>query len=103
MEITSKLILSIILSFSLAPHAIAIDTTHDVVIVGAGSAGLYAAKTLIDDGYHVLLIEATDRMGGRVYSNTLGSTRIELGAEEHYATTANTIWPAIKNEYGDAN
>jgi len=102
MEITSKLILSIILSFSLAPHAIAIDTTHDVVIVGAGSAGLYAAKTLIDDGYHVLLIEATDRMGGRVYSDTLGSTRIELGAEEHYATTENPIWPAIKNEYGDA-
>ena len=27
------------------------STTHDVVVVGAGSAGLYAAKHLIDDGY----------------------------------------------------
>ena len=78
------------------------DTTHDVVVVGAGSAGLYAAKTLNEAGYDVLIIEATDRIGGRVYSYTLGDTRIDLGAEEHYATDANPAWPAIQSEYGNS-
>ncbi len=79
------------------------DTTHDVVIVGAGSAGLYAAKTLIGHGYDVLLIEATDRIGGRVKSATLGDMRVELGAEEHYLAAGNNpVWPAIRGEYGDS-
>ena len=42
------------------------NEAHDVVVVGAGSAGLYAAKTLIAQGYDVLILEATDRIGGRV-------------------------------------
>lgn len=79
------------------------DTTHDVVIVGAGSAGLYAAKNLIADGYDVLIVEATDRIGGRVYSHTLGDTRVELGAEEHYLAGGNNpVWPAIRGEYGNS-
>ncbi|MEM6485826.1 MAG: FAD-dependent oxidoreductase [Pseudomonadota bacterium] len=65
-------------------HSDSADTSHDVVIVGAGSAGLYAARTLIDLGYEVLLIEAADRIGGRVHSVSLGETRIDMGAEEHY-------------------
>ena len=79
------------------------NTTHDVVVVGAGSAGLYAAKTLIDEGYDVLIIEATDRIGGRVKSQTLGDIRVELGAEEHYlAAGSNPVWPAIRDEYGNS-
>ena len=79
------------------------NTTHDVVIVGAGSAGLYAAKILSGNGYNVLIIEATDRIGGRGYSHTLGDTRVELGAEEHYLSAGNNpVWPAIIGEYGDA-
>ena len=79
------------------------NTTHDVVVVGAGSAGLYAAKTLIESGYDVLIIEATDRIGGRVKSQTLGDIRVELGAEEHYMSAgSNPVWPAIRAEYGNA-
>jgi monoamine oxidase len=78
-------------------------TSHDVVVVGAGSAGLYAAKTLISDGYDVLLIEATDRIGGRVKSATLGDIRVELGAEEHYmAAGDNPVHPALTGEYGNS-
>ncbi|MEM1141363.1 MAG: NAD(P)/FAD-dependent oxidoreductase [Pseudomonadota bacterium] len=81
----------------------AVDTSHDVVIVGAGSAGLYAARTLIDLGYEVLIIEAADRIGGRVRSVSLGETRIEMGAEEHYlATGANPVWPAMTERFGSA-
>jgi monoamine oxidase len=89
-------------AFFVSPVTWAENTAHDVIVVGAGSAGLYAAKNLIDDGYHVLIIEATDRIGGRVYSRTLGQTRIEMGAEEHYATNSNPAWPAIRGEYGNS-
>ena len=54
------------------------DSSHDVIIVGAGSAGLYAARTLQNHGYEVLIIEATDRIGGRVKTETLGDIRVEI-------------------------
>ena len=79
------------------------STTHDVVVVGAGSAGLYAAKTLNEYGYDVLIIEATDRIGGRVKSASLGDIRVDLGAEEHYrATGDNPVWPAVRDAYGES-
>ena len=82
--------------------ASAANSTHDVIVVGAGSAGLYATKTLQSLGYEVLLIEATDRVGGRVKSASLGDIRVELGAEEHYLATGNNpIWPAMRAEFGD--
>jgi monoamine oxidase len=45
-------------------------TNPDVVVVGAGSAGLSAARTLIDKGYAVAVIEARDRIGGRAFTDT---------------------------------
>ena len=101
MRFTRKRVLSALFTLFISPVTWAANTTHDVVIVGAGSAGLYAAKTLNEDGYDVLIIEATDRIGGRVYSHTLGDTRIELGAEELYGRKGNNpVWNAIKGEYG---
>ncbi len=79
------------------------NTTHDVIVVGAGSAGLYAARNLVDEGYQVLIIEAAGRIGGRVYSQTLGNTRIEMGAEEHYLKDGNNpVWPAIRGKFGNS-
>jgi cation diffusion facilitator CzcD-associated flavoprotein CzcO len=46
-------------------EAVEPSTDHDIVIVGAGAAGLYAAYTLDNLGYNVLILEATDRHGGR--------------------------------------
>lgn len=42
---------------------------YDVVIIGAGVAGLSAARYLHDKGLSVCVIEARDRIGGRVWSN----------------------------------
>ena len=39
-----------------------------VVVVGAGLAGLTAALALLDNGWEVVLIEARDRVGGRVHT-----------------------------------
>lgn len=40
----------------------------DVVVIGAGLAGLYAAMLLEEQGYTVQVIEGRDRIGGRLYS-----------------------------------
>ncbi len=83
-----------------ASRAVEPSTDHDVVIVGAGAAGLYAAYTLDNLGYSVLLLEASDRHGGRVYSDTLGDVGIERGAESLYGKNNNFIYNDVKSEYG---
>ena len=40
----------------------------DVIIVGAGLAGLYAAEALVDAGARVIVLEGSDRIGGRAYT-----------------------------------
>ncbi|MFM9077931.1 MAG: FAD-dependent oxidoreductase [Solirubrobacterales bacterium] len=39
-----------------------------VVVVGAGMAGLSAARVLLDRGFKVQVLEARDRIGGRVHT-----------------------------------
>ena len=48
------------------------STQTDVVIVGAGSAGLSAAKALARLGISFLVVEASHRIGGRAFSNEKG-------------------------------
>jgi monoamine oxidase len=53
-----------------------------VCVVGAGFAGLAAAVALADGGLAPLVLEARDRVGGRVHSRRLGNGAVvELGAE----------------------
>ncbi len=56
---------------------------YDVVVIGAGFAGLVAARDLIEAGRNVVVLEARDRPGGRTYSGTFPGTDvvIDLGAE----------------------
>lgn len=53
----------------------------DVLIIGAGLAGLTAAKALTRAGEQVTVVEARDRVGGRTLTQTVGSARIDLGAQ----------------------
>jgi monoamine oxidase len=55
----------------------------DVVVVGAGAAGLAAARTLANRSLKVALLEARDRIGGRVWSHQLPHVAppAEMGAE----------------------
>jgi monoamine oxidase len=57
------------------------DNTQDVVVVGAGMAGLTAARALAEAGLKVLVVEAQDRIGGRIWTRHVGDEAIELGAE----------------------
>jgi len=49
-----------------------VDRTCDVVVVGAGLAGLYAARCLRRAGLDVVVVEARRRVGGRVWSERSG-------------------------------
>lgn len=64
----------------------------DVVILGAGAAGLAAARKLGDNGLNVLLLEARPRIGGRMATTRSSSSApIELGAEFIHGAR-NPLW-----------
>lgn len=61
------------------------------LVIGAGTAGLAAAHTLHTQGHSVLILEARDRIGGRVYTDrSLSTVPVELGAEFIHGDTAPT-------------
>ncbi|MCA9837065.1 MAG: FAD-dependent oxidoreductase [Trueperaceae bacterium] len=63
----------------------------DCVIVGAGAAGLAAARQLTKHGKRCLVLEARDRIGGRIHSDySLADFPIELGAEFIHGEGAST-------------
>jgi monoamine oxidase len=51
----------------------------DVVVVGAGFAGLAAAKSLVAQGKKVVVLEARDRAGGRVKGGKLAGYPVDVG------------------------
>ncbi len=53
----------------------------DVVVVGAGFAGLSAARELVTRGHDVAVLEASDRVGGRTDTHRDGDRLIELGGQ----------------------
>ena len=55
------------------------DEDADVIVVGAGLAGLRAAQVLNDAGRQVILIEADDHVGGRLSSRTVDGFVVGTG------------------------
>lgn len=57
------------------------EITRDVVIVGAGVAGLTAANELTKAGASVAVLEARDRIGGRLWTDVIDGAMLELGGQ----------------------
>jgi monoamine oxidase len=59
---------------------------RSVVVLGAGIAGLVAAYELLQAGYRVTVLEARDRVGGRVWSVRGGDRIVQKGRADQQAT-----------------
>jgi monoamine oxidase len=77
---------------------------YDVLVLGAGAAGLAAARELAASGRRVALIEARDRVGGRIHTvhvpgnGSVATVAVELGAEFIHGLPPN-LWNLV-NEAG---
>ncbi|MCP2636350.1 FAD-dependent oxidoreductase [Microbacterium sp. HD4P20] len=57
------------------------EITRDVVIVGAGAAGTTAANELRKSGLSVVVLEARDRVGGRLWTDVVDGATLEIGGQ----------------------
>lgn len=71
----------------------------DVAIVGAGAAGIAAGRHLAASGLNVLLIEATDRIGGRAHTVFSDGLHFDLGCGWLHSADRNP-WAALAPELG---
>lgn len=69
------------LTLSATPAIAQTRRKKSCVIIGAGFAGLAAALKLKNAGWNVTVLEARDRIGGRVFSHAMNGLICELGAE----------------------
>ena len=62
-----------------------------VIVIGAGISGLAAAKTLKEKGFNVIILEAQDKVGGRLRTNRSLGVSFDEGASWIHGTNGNPI------------
>ncbi|MFF4349713.1 protoporphyrinogen oxidase [Streptomyces sp. NPDC001530] len=72
--------------------------TGHVVVIGGGIAGLAAAHRLLDRGARVTVLEASDRVGGKLLPGEIAGARVDLGAESMLARRPEAV--ALAREVG---
>jgi len=68
----------------------------DAIVIGAGVAGLTAARLLANAGRRVVVLEARDRVGGRVWTDRTDGLVTDLGASWIHGVTANPVAAAAE-------
>ncbi|MGZ3118422.1 protoporphyrinogen oxidase [Streptomyces sp. H62] len=76
------------------------DPGH-VVVVGAGIAGLAAAHRLLARGARVTVLEASDRVGGKLLPGEIAGVRVDLGAESLLARRPEAVGLACEAGLAD--
>ncbi|CAM5635459.1 Protoporphyrinogen oxidase [Streptomyces afghaniensis] len=75
--------------------------TGQVVVIGAGIAGLAAAHRLLERGARVTVLEASGRVGGKLLPGDIAGARVDLGAESMLARRPEAV--ALAREVGLAD
>ena len=70
----------------------------DVVVIGAGLAGLITARELSNRGHSVVVLEARDRLGGRLWTENRLGQKLELGGNWLHWTQPH-VWAEV-TRYG---
>ncbi|WP_333739111.1 protoporphyrinogen oxidase [Streptomyces sp. IBSBF 2806] len=76
-------------------------TGQHVIVVGAGIAGLAAAHRLLQRGARVTVLEASDRVGGKLLPGEIAGVRVDFGAESMLARRPEAV--ALAREVGLAD
>ena len=71
-----------------------LPTSSDIVVVGAGLAGLVAARTMQQAGRDVVLLEASDGVGGRVRTDLVDGYRLDRGFQ-----VLLTAYPEVQRQF----
>lgn len=69
---------------------------YDVVVVGAGSAGIAATRRLHSAGVRILALEARDRAGGRAWTRRIGAYNLDIGCEWLHSADESLLTPLVR-------
>ena len=69
---------------------------YDVIVIGAGVSGLACAQKLQQAGQNVLVLEAKERIGGRIHSVQYQQNILDLGASWIHGIEKNPIWNIVE-------
>ena len=74
-------------------------SSTSIVVIGAGIAGIAAARYLQDKGHRVTVLEGRDRLGGRIHTKQFGNNSIDLGAAWIHGDSPNNPLIALAKRY----
>uniref|UniRef100_T1H025 Amine oxidase domain-containing protein n=1 Tax=Megaselia scalaris TaxID=36166 RepID=T1H025_MEGSC len=70
-----------------------------IVIIGAGASGIAAATKLLKYGFkNVTILEAQDRIGGRIHTIPFGDNFIDLGAQWCHGEENNVVYELVRDK-----
>lgn len=96
------LIIAVFLLFSVYAQTLvtAESEYRDIIVIGAGMAGIAAANQLNENGYDVIVLEARDRIGGRILTdNSYEGYHLDVGASWIHGVDNNPI-AMLAEKYG---
>ena len=72
-------------------------TRFDTVVIGAGMSGVSCARMLADAGRSVVVLEARDRIGGRMHTDRDAGFPVDLGASWIHGIENSPLWDLVQS------